>query len=89
MAVKKENTQNNGNEPDITFEAALERLEEIVRRLETGTAPLDDSLTLFEEGVSLVKLCNSRLDAAQQKITLMTGDGTEVPFAEAQPDAKG
>ena len=62
----------------ITFEAAMARLEEIVRMLESGNAPLDTSLTLFEEGVALVKLCNSKLDTAEQKVKILTdaGDGT-------------
>lgn len=62
----------------MTFEAAMARLEEIVRMLESGNAPLDTSLTLFEEGVSLVKLCNSKLDTAEQKVKILTdaGDGT-------------
>jgi len=64
----------------MTFEAAMARLEEIVRMLESGNAPLDTSLSLFEEGVALVKLCNSKLDAAEQKVKILTdaGDGTLV-----------
>lgn len=46
----------------LSFEAALARLEETVRLLESGNVPLDDSLSLFEEGIALVKLCNSKLD---------------------------
>ncbi|MBR4896010.1 MAG: exodeoxyribonuclease VII small subunit [Clostridia bacterium] len=70
--VKKENPE------EVTFEAAIARLEEIVRSLESGSAPLDESLALFEEGVSLVKLCNARLDTAEQKVKLLTlnPDGT-------------
>ena len=67
---------------EMTFETAIARLEEIVRALEGGNAPLDESLSLFEEGVALVKLCNSRLDAAEQKVKLLTfgedGSVTEV-----------
>lgn len=59
-------------ENEMTFEAAMARLEEIVRMLENGSAPLDQSLALFEEGVALVKLCNSRLDAAEQKVKVLT-----------------
>jgi exodeoxyribonuclease VII small subunit len=63
---------------NMTFEAAMARLEEIIRMLESGNAPLDTSLTLFEEGVALVKLCNSKLDTAEQKVKILTdaGDGT-------------
>ena len=71
----------NENKEKITFESAISRLEEIVRALESGSAPLDDSLALFEEGVSLVKFCNSTLDAVQEKITLIS-DGKEIPFGE-------
>ncbi len=62
----------------MTFEEALARLEEIVRALESGSAPLDESLALFEEGVGLVKLCNARLDTAEQKVKLLipNPDGT-------------
>jgi len=60
---------------DITFESAIARLEEIVKALENGSAPLDQSLELFEEGVSLVKICNERLDKAEQKIKILASDG--------------
>lgn len=78
MGKTMENT-NNINE-QMTFETAIARLEEIVRLLESGNAPLDKSLSLFEEGVSLVKLCNSRLDTAEQRVKILTaaGDGTMV-----------
>ena len=54
-----------------TFEGALARLEEIVRLLESGNAPLDASLSLFEEGTALVKQCSSQLDRAEQKIKIL------------------
>lgn len=69
----------------LSFEAALARLEETVRLLESGNVPLDDSLSLFEEGIALVKLCNGKLDAAEQKVVKLklNGDGsaTEEPMA--------
>ena len=57
---------------DMSFETAIARLEEIVRMLESGNAPLDKALAAVEEGVSLVKLCNSRLDTAEQKVKILT-----------------
>ncbi len=60
------------NTENMTFEAAMARLEEIVRALEGGNTPLDASLALFEEGVALVKLCNSRLDHAEQQVKILT-----------------
>lgn len=55
----------------MTFEEATLRLEEIVKNMENGKIPLAESLTLFEEGVSLVKLCNGMLDSAEQKVTVL------------------
>ena len=62
----------------LSFEAALARLEETVRLLESGNVPLDDSLSLFEEGIALVRLCNGKLDNAEQKVVKLkvSGDGT-------------
>ena len=53
---------------EVKFEEALERLENIVASLENGEAPLDESLALFEEGVKLVKLCNSKLEIVEGSI---------------------
>lgn len=64
---------------EITFEAALARLEEIVRALDGGSAPLDESLSLFEEGVRLVKLCSGKLDDAEQRVKILIG-GKEEDF---------
>jgi exodeoxyribonuclease VII small subunit len=57
--------------PDIaqmTFEDALRALEDVVRKLETGEVPLDDSIDLYERGELLRKHCQARLDAAQARI---------------------
>ena len=74
MAEKNKENDATGK---LSFEDAMNRLEEIVRRLESGDVPLDDSLGLFEEGVKLVKQCNGMLDAVQKKISLITGNGEE------------
>ncbi len=69
----------------MTFEKALSRLEEIVRSMESGTAELDASLALFEEGVGLVKLCTKALESAEQRVKILQkgedGELSEVPFA--------
>lgn len=52
----------------LSFEAALKRLEEIVRKLESGEAPLDESIELYEEGERLKQQCEARLKAAQARI---------------------
>lgn len=63
----------------LTFEQATERLEAIVNEMENGKVTLDRSLELFEEGVSLVKQCNTMLDKAEQKVSMLvkTDDGYE------------
>lgn len=53
---------------ELSFEAALARLEEIVRTLEKGEAPLDQSIELYQEGDRLKRLCEARLKAAQTRI---------------------
>ena len=53
---------------EITFEKAMERLDEIVNMLENGNYPLDKSLEFFEEGIKLVNFCNSKLDFAENKV---------------------
>ena len=58
-------------DPDIsalTFEDSLRALEEVVRKLESGEAPLDDSISLYERGEALRKHCQARLDAASARI---------------------
>ena len=68
---------------DLTFEQAMKRLEEIVSRLEAGDVPLDQSMTLFEEGTKLSAYLTKLLDTAEQKVTMITaqnGTEIEVPF---------
>jgi exodeoxyribonuclease VII small subunit len=52
----------------LSFEAALKRLEEIVRKLESGEASLDESIELYGEGDRLKRQCEARLQAAQARI---------------------
>lgn len=71
---------------DLSFEDALKRLETIVRELESGDAPLDRSIALYEEGQKLRAHCESRLQAAEARIReLQIGpDGTpagDKPFS--------
>ena len=66
------------SEKSQTFEASMQRLEEIVRQLEQGNVPLEVSLKLFQEGTALVKSCTALLDSAEQEIVklMKTADGT-------------
>ena len=59
----------------LTFEAALERLEEVVDRLEGGDLELEVALQAFEQGVKLSAHCASRLDSAERRIEVLMRDG--------------
>lgn len=52
----------------MSFEDSLTRLDEIVRHLEKGDMPLNDSLKLYEEGTGLIAACSKMLDDAEQKV---------------------
>ena len=62
----------------ISFETAISQLEEKVRQLESGSMSLDESIDAFEKAVSLVKICNQRLDSAERKVRILieSADGT-------------
>lgn len=69
MAKKKSAAKAN----EISFEQSLNDLQEIVQALELGDLSLDDSLEQFETGVGLLRRCYQTLEAAEQKIELLTG----------------
>ncbi len=70
----------------MNFEQSLQRLEEIVRRMERGDVPLQEALQLFEEGTTLVTSCNRLLDDAELKVVQLTkgadGEPRETEFAD-------
>jgi exodeoxyribonuclease VII small subunit len=65
---------------DLTFEAALAQLEEIVGKLEAGDLPLDEALALFEQGQKLAGVCGAKLDEAQLKVQQLASSGQLEPF---------
>jgi len=64
----------------LTFEQAVARLEDIVKKLELGETPIDESLKLFEEAIRLSRYCNDILIKAEQKVMMLveSKDGTMV-----------
>ncbi len=54
-----------------TFEEAISQLADIVKKMEQGETPLEESLQLFEQGVHLTKVCNDLLDSAQAKVEVL------------------
>ena len=77
---------------DLKFEDCLARLEQIVSALETGNLPLEESLKVFEEGVTLARQCSRYLDDAERRIEMLvkddSGSTTSKPFVfEAEDEA--
>lgn len=60
-----------------SLESSLDELEQIVQLLETGKLSLEESLEIYERGIRLVRLCNKKLEGAEQRIESLTG---EVPM---------
>jgi exodeoxyribonuclease VII small subunit len=75
------------NEQNMTFESNMQRLEQIVRAMERGDVPLEESLKLFQEGTDLVRRCGQLLDEAELTVKkIMTApDGS--PVEEVFEDA--
>ncbi len=65
--------------PTLSFEDALKRLEEVVRRLESGDSPLDQAIDLYAEGEALRQQCEARLKAAEARIEKVTLDRERRP----------
>lgn len=82
MSKAKDDTQ-------LSFEQAMEKLEQIVTRLENGDVPLEQAIELFQEGMKLSQLCGQKLEVVERKIeTLMEENGSLVkkPFQQVQED---
>ena len=61
------------------FEGAIAELESIVKRLEEGDLPLEQSLALYERGVQLSRFCHARLEEAERRIEILTDRGELKP----------
>lgn len=67
------------NISDMSFEEALRALQQVVRQLEDGEVPLDQSIALYERGEKLRAACQARLDAAQARIEAIVLDAKGQP----------
>ncbi|WP_292849880.1 exodeoxyribonuclease VII small subunit [Methanobrevibacter sp.] len=63
---------------ELSFEESLEQLEEIVNKLESGNVPLDDAIDEFTKAMNLVKLCNAKLNNAEEAIAKIVKDNGEI-----------
>jgi len=73
------------------FEAAIAELESIVKRLEEGDLPLEQSLKLYERGVELSRFCHARLEEAERRIELLNerGELKAAPASLGQDEPRG
>jgi exodeoxyribonuclease VII small subunit len=71
---------------EVSFEAGLKRLEEVLDSLEHGDLALEEAMRAFEEGVQLVRLCHKKLDEVEKRVELLLKDDTGQfftwPFSE-------
>ncbi|MEK7738144.1 MAG: exodeoxyribonuclease VII small subunit [Pseudomonadota bacterium] len=76
--------------PPATFEAALAELEAIVREMEAGQLPLEESLASYERGTVLLKHCQEVLGAAEKKLLILENGGLrdfDLDSGKPEPDA--
>ena len=61
-------------EKELTYEQAMERLEQALYRLDAGDLPLEESLNCFQEGLNYIKICQEKLNGAEGKLKLLRGE---------------
>ena len=74
------------NQKNHTFEENMQRLEQIVRAMERGDVPLEESLKLFQEGTALVDACGKLLDEAELQVKKIAAAPDGSPIEEAFED---
>lgn len=57
---------------ELSFDQAITRLEEVVRQMESGDLPLEETMRLFEEGARLTAVCSKKLEQAEQKVVSLS-----------------
>ena len=79
MAKKKSSTRTKSKEEEVEFdfESSLAQVEQIVAKLESGELGLTDSLEQYESGIKHLKRCHALLDAAQQRVSVLSGFDAE------------
>lgn len=71
---------------EMSFEQAMNELEQVVKQLEGGEVPLEQSISLYERGSALKKRCEDQLKAAEEKVAALTLDGDGSPTGTAPLD---
>jgi len=78
--MARKNSRAEDAEPD--FEQSLQSLEALVERLEGGDLPLEQALTLFEQGVALTRRCHEQLATARQRVEILLQEGGATRVAD-------
>ncbi len=74
----------------LSFEKALERLEQIVDQIESGKVPLEESIDKYAQGIELIKQCRSILESAERKIQVLAkGEGQDVQVTGSLEEGEG
>jgi len=76
------------NELPASFETALQELEQIVSRLESGALPLEEALNEFERGVQLARQGQVKLQQAEQRVQILLSQNEDAPLSPFKPDAE-
>ncbi len=70
------------------FEELMNKLEDITNKLEKEQLSLDDSVKLFEEGMKISKECNSKLEDAEKRITILINEGDNIKEENFNPEGE-
>jgi exodeoxyribonuclease VII small subunit len=76
-----------GGGQELDFERAVEQVEKIIERIESGEIGLEASITEYERGVALIRRCRAVLERAEQRVDELTGHMNAPPSAAPQPPA--
>ncbi len=74
----------------MKYDEAITLLEQAVAKLESGTLGLDEAISVYEDAVKLIRICNERLESAEQRVRLLTesedGSVSDRPFGDLNED---
>ncbi|MFD1428078.1 exodeoxyribonuclease VII small subunit [Kroppenstedtia sanguinis] len=85
--MEKADKQKEAGLPEnLSFEEAMDRLEEVVEHLESGEVPLEESIRLFEEGMKLSRYCGEKLEKMEQHVEMLVQENGEWVKKPFQPE---
>ena len=76
-------------EKKIKFETAMAELERVIAKLESDETSLDEAMKLYEKGIGLIRVCNERLENAEQKIKLLQKNNGQITETDFYGDDNG